>query len=296
VSPSGPVRATAVLLWVLVALGPLLGTAALLGPADAAVAGPDDRPPPAAVGTAELAVRAHLAAVPGAAPAALAPAHPALRAAGDPLADLGAAERQSALAAAAAAVDGVGTIGHHAAGPDRWGVVVGVLRSGRLEAWQVTVAVRAGTAVVESLPARLAVPAATAAPPVPATSTLRRPEPDDPVHEAVRGFLGALLAGDGDLGRYVAAGADVRRPEGPDGDVELLRIAAGEVDAAHVAVLAEVRVREADGAVRLLHYPLLLRPAGGRWEVQRLLPALPVRPDPPTHPGGTAAPSTRSTS
>jgi hypothetical protein len=161
------------------------------------------------------------------------------------------------------------------AGPGRWGVIVAVLRPDGLEGWQVTVAVAPdGGAVVESLPVPVALPAA-GIPPPPDLPRLDAPDPDDPLAVAVDGFLQALLTASGDLDRYTVQGSGIAPPQ-PVDEVELRRIAARLLPDRRAVALAEVRLHHDDGAVRLGHYPLLLRPAGGRWEVQQLLPALPL--------------------
>ncbi|WP_370324951.1 hypothetical protein [Euzebya sp.] len=287
--PSPRVRLAAGVLWTVVALGPVLGAVALISSATApgsAVA--DDGVPVGVEGVAELAVAVHLrapAGEPAWRPAVAAPT-PA-----EVLEGLTTAQQIAAARAAAAPLGQISAVAARPAGRGRWGVVVGVARDRGVERWQVTVAEVDGDLVVETLPAlvgpgpgsRLATP--------PAVSPLRPPS-DDEVAVTTAGFLAAWLGTAGDVDRYVAAVADV--PAGPPAvaDVELRRIASGAVDDRHVAVLAEVLVVRDDGAVALMHYPLLLRRADARWQVAQLLPALPLRaPAPPTPPTDTTPPT-----
>ncbi len=278
-TPDRRVAIMTALLWTLVGAGPALGVVALLRPLPAAVADGVTLPSPGTTGLAEMAVVTHLTTLPGAAPrpghARLAPAHPALRPADDVLDGLSTAARLTAVAAVRS-VDHAATVATTPAGPGRWGVTVAVLRDGLLEGWQVTVAETPTGPLVETLPAPVALPAA-AAPSTPAVTRLRPPDAEDPMAAAVAAFLDALLGGSDALDRYLAPGSDVARPSVRADRVELLRIASGPVDATRTAVLAEVRLTRPDGAVHLLHHPLLLRRDAGRWEVQRLLPALPVQ-------------------
>lgn len=262
------------LLWVLVVSGPLLGGLALLRPAGSP-AGPAAAPtaPAAVTGLAELAVRAHLAALPADVPAAVAPGHTALRADEGALEGLTPAQRVTAARSVGTDVH-VAVLAVEPAGPGRWGVTVGAVRDGRVEAWLVTVAAAADGPVVETFPALVGLPA-RGTPPTPLLPGLRAPEPENPVHAAVDGFLTAMLTGEGDLARYTAAGTTVAVPA-PSAAADLRRIAAAPLSGGRATALAEVRLRRADGAVHLLHYPLLLQPSGGRWEVVRVLPALPL--------------------
>ncbi|HUG84660.1 MAG TPA: hypothetical protein VMM13_08840, partial [Euzebya sp.] len=141
----------------------------------------------------------------------------------------------------------------------------------------VTVAMTTDGLLVETLPALVGVPAG-GDPPVPAIPALQSPDGDDPLATAVDRFLSALLTGDGELSRYLAVGASVEQPILVGRSVQLQRLAARPLDDSRVAALAEVRMITDDGAVHLLHYPLLLQPSDGRWEVASLLPALPLQP------------------
>lgn len=279
-NPGIRVKAVTAGLWILVVTGPVLGLVALSrSPAT------DPQPATPAVpvgitGLAELAVVAHLTAVPGGISAAVSPAHPALRVGTAVLDDLTTADREAAIKAVDVPIHAAGTVSVEPAGPGRWGVTVVVLRGERVESWQVTVAAGPTGPLVETVPALVALPQRRPVP-VPALSPLRPPDPQDPVTGTVERFLDAFLTDDGEFGRYLAPDARLDDPPVPLEHSDLRRIASGPVDDRHLAVLAEVRANRPDGAVHLMHYPLLLRRAADRWEVQRLLPALPLRsPDP----------------
>lgn len=284
------VRAIAGLLWLVVAAGPVMAGVALLRHPIAPGAPADPVIPHGVHGLAELAVLAHLTAAPGEADATVTPALPALRLTGSAFDGLSGEEQATATRAAQRPPTGAVTVAATAAGPGRWGVTVAVLRGSQVEGWQVTVAAAADGLLVETLPAIVGLPGA-GTPPIPDLPLLRAPAGDDPLATAVDRFLSALLTGEGELSRYLAPGAGVAQPAVQDGSLELRRIAARPLADDRVAVLAEVRLVRGDGAVHLLQYPLLLEPSGGRWEVRRLLPALPIRPAPqPTATAPTPAP------
>ncbi|MGI9018770.1 MAG: hypothetical protein ACR2HR_16975 [Euzebya sp.] len=278
-------------LWILVVSGPVLGLIALADASPAATSPPRQERPFGLAGLAELAVLAHLSTLPGTAPVWLSPAHPGLRL--PPRAIEGLSTDQ--LTAAAQAVRSTGmsaaAVALNPAGPGRWGVTVAVIRDGRTEGWQVTVADTGTGLLVETLPALVALPTQQG-PPTPAITPLRPPDPDDRLATAVSRFLSAYLSADGELQRYLSAEADVRAPPTPLAGIELRRIATGEVDDHHVAVLAETLLIGSDGGVQIAQYPLLMGRVDGRWEVQRLLPAVPVQPAVPVPQVEPARPST----
>ncbi|CAN5159507.1 hypothetical protein BH23ACT9_BH23ACT9_27920 [soil metagenome] len=275
-APAIRVRLVSGVLWLLVAAGPVLGTAALLRPAVVLPAGDGAAEIPTGVeALAELTVLAHLSALPGGVGGWLAPGHPGMRAGPAALDGLTGDQQAAAARASARPVTGAAAVAVMPAGPGRWGVTVAVLRDGEAETWQVTVAAGDSGLAVETLPAPVGSPD-NARPPLPGVGALRPPAADDVLAVAVQRFVSAYLTGDGDLPRYVAPQTDLPPPSWVARSAELRRIAAGPVDDRRVAVLAEVRVTRDDGAVHLVHYPLLLRPSQGRWEVQRLLPALPL--------------------
>jgi hypothetical protein len=271
------VRLMTIGLWLLVVLGPLMGGAALLRPAPTPNADPVvERPPAGVEGLAELTVLAHLAAVGGTVDGWTAPAAAALRLTGSPLDGLSGEAQATAARAVGRPTAGAVAVATTPAGPGRWGVTVAVQREGQVEGWQVTVAATDEGLAVETLPALVPLPG-TGTPAPPDLPVLRAPGGDDPLAAAVARFLAAFLTDEGELSRYLAAGVAPDRPAVIGQHVELRRIAARPLDDSRVVVLAEARLIRQDGAVHVMHYPLLMQPAEGRWEVARLLPALPVR-------------------
>ena len=262
-------------LWFVIALGPVLGGAALLRPATTAP-GPDSEEPPAGVvGLAELSVTAHLGSAQSAVDDLLEPALGAfqVRQATD---GLSTAELEADLLADQGGPDHVATLATTPAGPDRWGVTVGVLADGSLRSYQVTVAMSPAGPLLETRPALVASPAPDRVP-SPGVTGLREPE-DDAQSTAVAGFLSAYLTGEGDLTRYTATDAEINRPAVTVASTDLLRLATGPFGERQAVVLAEARTIGADGAVSVMQFPLLMGQSDGRWEVRRVLPALPLRP------------------
>lgn len=267
-------------LWMLVALGPVLGLAALLRPVPAAQAQAGPVVPPGVTGMAEFAVTTHLTGPAGHSPSWIAPALPAFRLTSAALDGLSPSQRDllaQAPGPSGSSLQAVDAVAVDPAGPNRWGVTVAVLRDGVPEAWQVTVADNGQGLLVEMLPAPVNLPPLQPGP-IPDLSTLAVPDPGDPLTVAIQRFCDAYLSGDGELSRYLTTQSTlVPLPEELT-TAELRRLATGPVDQRHLAALAEVRITRQDGTVLLTQLPLLMRRSDGRWEVSRILPALPIRP------------------
>jgi hypothetical protein len=119
--------------------------------------------------------------------------------------------------------------------------------------------------------------------------TLRNPEPDDPVAATVQGFLDALLAGGGDVARYVAPGLEVVAPDPvPFVEVQLRRLGVAEQPASRLRARLEAIGTTAAGAPRTLSYEIDLVQRGGRWEITSLSGA-------PTLKSTDGEPTSRST-
>lgn len=160
------------------------------------------------------------------------------------------------------------------AGPGRWAVLLAEPEDPR-RAWAVTVAGDAGGWVAEGTPRLVPAPAPPPAHPS-ALPPPSRPAPDDAVAHSVGRFLAALLAGDGEVGRYTAPGSPLTPLHpAPYTAVELTGMASADVGANRRVVAAEVRASRDDGTAALLQYPLLVAVRDGRWEVVEILPALP---------------------
>lgn len=136
----------------------------------------------------------------------------------------------------------------------------------------------ASTAAGWSAVSRPSLVAAPAAAPAPDVAVARMGGIDEAeLEHALGGFLAALLAGDGDIGRYVAPGSSVTAvTPTPFTSVEV--VAAGLVPWANGTqlVMAEVEGIDDVDAVQSLAYSLVLSEREGRWEVVELLAAPPL--------------------
>ena len=262
-------RAVTALVWAVLLSGPVLGALALLSGGGGATASAATTPVPVVGGEAfaELVVIQHLTAGLDDVDPRVAPVHQSLRMP----ADGSAAVARPPLAVAA--------IGTEPAGPGRVGVHVLVLdHAGTTRTWQVTVAATAEGPVLEGRPALL--PTTTPAPPQRvATSPLQPPTEGDPLAAAAEGFLGALLAGDGDLQRYAAPSSGLVAADPPLlASLDVTAIGTHVLGPGSAAVVVEVTATGPGLDDSRLQYPLLLAQRDGRWEVSRVLPALPLAP------------------
>ena len=167
-------------------------------------------------------------------------------------------------------------------GPLLWFVEIGVVDTD-------TGLVAAGLPAVVPSPLR-----ADAA--LPAGPTLTAPGADDPVAVTVQAFLDALLAGRGDLSRYLAPGAHME-PVTPTFDaVRVLRTAEVTATAGRNVVRLEALAVGAGVEVRL-GYELTLERRAGRWEVRHLSGAPTLRTVAATtpHASSTTSPPFAST-
>lgn len=272
------VRAATGVLWLLVAAGPVAGVAAWASrPAPATVeppAGPAV-PPAGVAGWAELFVAAWLQAGEG---------------------DTGPLE---ALMGGPVRLDGQRPGGWHAtrtavvaAEPARggvWAVTVAAELMGVADGvWQPVGVVFYRVGVAQAPGGALAatgLPAVVAAPPTARLETgmprLASPAPvrDGPVGEALAGFFAALLAGDGDVTRYVSPDAGIAAVAPPPFTrVRVVRAGLRDRDDGALLVNVEVAAQAAGGGVQVLQYGLVVAQREGRWEVTELLPAVPARP------------------
>lgn len=172
-----------------------------------------------------------------------------------------------------------------------WSVVVaaevlaaddsGGYRPAGLRYYAVGVASRDGGLVVADLPAQVPPPAALP-PPQLAVDRLELPGGElGPVAEAVRGFVAALLTGQGDLDRYVAPTAAIAAIDPPPfSEVRVERVGARPYDHPAGVYLVRAAVVGTDGGGRTqrLAYSLDMVQRDGRWEVVELLPAAPLNP------------------
>jgi hypothetical protein len=291
---SGLARLARTSAWGLIASGPVLGVAALLGSSAPAEGRPMAAPAHKAVserspaGFAQLYVAAYLEAGHGTERSLAAYFSGSVTLTNDP----GTRSATRTVAVASRQVQ-----------PGYWSVTVAaqVARKNAKGAWvdvglqyyQVPVQVlgpasaggagRPGAAelgyISTALPAQVAAPASLNASNL-GYGTNRGNNPADPATQTVSGFLGAYLTGDGALDRYTSPGVALRPvAPAPYTGVEITDIAddsgnasstAVPADGARRRVLATVTAKDGSGASYPLNYALTLRSRGGRWEVAAL--------------------------
>jgi hypothetical protein len=177
-------------------------------------------------------------------------------------------------------------------GPGYWAVTVAAVIAdqdqapgrritGGIRYYAVGVARAGGALTATGLPAQVPAPA-TAPAPRPAVAGLATPGPDErPVTDALTGFFQALLAGRGELDRYMAPGGRIVpiRPA-PFADVAVrgLGIVPGNGPASRL-VRVEVAATGAAKDTQVLHYSLTITQRANRWEIAELLGAPPLARD-----------------
>lgn len=271
------VRATTVALWVLVAVGAMAGVAGLVTRTTPATAAAVDPPPPsvAVEGFAELFVATYLGAGEEDRDEALAPFYPG-------------ASLQLEPNLATLYVTRTATVAASEVSEGYWAVTVAAevlepaaedaYRPGGTRFYQVGVVEADGALAATSLPGQVPAPATAEAPEL-GVEGFRRADGSEPTTEAMQGFFAALVAGDGELDRYVAPGTGLRAVDpAPYASVEVERVALRSLNEAEDAYLALVEVAATDAAERtqVFHYALELAMREGRWEVTELLPAVPL--------------------
>ncbi|HEX8803230.1 MAG TPA: hypothetical protein VF743_03520, partial [Acidimicrobiales bacterium] len=95
------------------------------------------------------------------------------------------------------------------------------------------------------------------------------PAADDPVAAATQGFLDALLAGDGDPSRYMAAGvtADPADPA-PFEQIEVAEIAVDDLGDGRIRIYANALATTPGGASQYFTYELIASRRVDRWEIE----------------------------
>jgi hypothetical protein len=271
------VRATTVGLWALVGVGALAGLAGLAtrsAPATAAVVEPAP-PSVSAEGFAEMFVATYLGAGEEDRAAALAPFYPG-------------ATLQLEPNLATLYVTRTATVAATEVSEGYWSITVGAevlepaaedaYRPGGTRFYQVGVVEAGGALAATSLPGQVPAPATAEAPELDVEG-FRRADAAEPTTEAMQRFFAALVAGDGELDRYVAPGTGLRAVDpAPYASVEVQRVALRSLNEADDAYRALVEVAATDAAERtqVFHYALELAMREGRWEVTELLPAVPL--------------------
>lgn len=98
------------------------------------------------------------------------------------------------------------------------------------------------------------------------------------LEEMLLRFLAALLAGDGELTRYISPSSQVVGVDPPPFvTVEILRAGLVDIDG-FTQVTLVVRATDAADRAQVLQYSLIVEPRDGRWEVSQLLPAPQLAP------------------
>jgi hypothetical protein len=272
------VRATTFGLWGLVGLSALAGFAGLASRSAPATAAAVEPPPPSvtAEGFAEMFVSAYLGAGEENRKEALAPYYPpeALQRSDPNPATLYVA--RTATLAATEVDDGYWsiTVGAEVLEP----TAEGGYRPGGTRFYQVGVVEVDGALVATALPGQVPAPATAEAPELD-VETFRRAVADEPTTVAMQRFFVALLAGDGELERYMAPGTGLRAVDpAPYAEVEVTRVAQRALSEAQDSYRAAVEVAVTDAAERtqVFHYALEVAMRDGRWEVTELLPAVPL--------------------
>jgi len=282
--------------WALVGLGVLLGLVALLRPAAAAAPRPAPGPAPTAAvgpqGFAELYVATYLSQVGGEDLGALRPFY-----GGDVnLHDV----RPGALYVSATV-----TLDTTQVSKDYWSVTVGArvldaadgaYHQGGMRAYVVGVARGATGFVATALPAEVPLPARAPLPKL-ALSQLSPPNPG-PTTDALERFFAAFLAATGEVDRYASPGTGlVAVVPAPFVQTRVVRVGvpAPTPKTGPMAVRAEVEGIDASGRIQVLQYALELVQRAGRWEVHRLLPAVPLAHPHPLGPSQTSIPEDTTT-
>ena len=271
------VRAITIGLWALVGTGAVAGLAGLAtrsAPATAAVVEPAP-PSVSAEGFAEMFVATYLGAGEEGRAEALAPFYPG-------------ATLQLEPTLATLYVTRTATVAALEVSEGYWAVTVAAevlepaaedaYRPGGTRFYQVGVVEADGALAATSLPGQVPAPATAEAPELD-VEAFRRADTAEPTTEAMQRFFAALVAGDGELDRYVAPGTGLRALDpAPYRSVEIERVALralNEAEDAHRA-LVEVAATDADERTQVFHYALELVLREGRWEITELLPAVPL--------------------
>ncbi|HEY8527838.1 MAG TPA: conjugal transfer protein [Acidimicrobiales bacterium] len=273
-------------LWCLVALGAIGGLVGLLRPAarpavESAASSAEETVPPEMSGFAELAVTTWLEASgdeDDAAVESLFAANPSTA-----VGDSGRRRVTATYTVGARPVDDGDASGGGDEGRDYWAVTVaaavdelgGDRRWHDAGTWYVEVGVvrdADGALVAASEPALVPAPRRPADEPRPAGGGLGVPSSDDEeLATTVEGFLAALVAGDGDVSRYLSPDYEIDPvTPAPFEQITLQRWSVTELADDRVRVRLVARGTSAAGVPRTVSYELELEERAGRWEVTAL--------------------------
>jgi hypothetical protein len=172
------------------------------------------------------------------------------------------------------------------AGPDYWAVTVaaevlqsvkGSLRPAGTRFYGVGIQAAGGRFIATSLPEQINPPPTAAARPTFWVEELLAPQPDDPLADTLTQFFTAMLAGKGELERYVdpQSGLAVLKPA-PCTQVVLRAYGQTPFGTNEAVAKAQVSCQDAARRINVLEYWLDLEQTQGRWEVTRLHRAAPI--------------------
>jgi hypothetical protein len=285
-------------LWALVVLGAVGGLFGLLRPTTQTVAPTDDGgsadvAPPEVAGFGEVAVTTWVESGEEGGEEALDPLFSV-----DPSASSGDVGRRRVNGDATA-------VGVREVGDDYWAVtVVAPVDEYADGKWQpagnwymeVGVARTDGGLVAISEPAIVPAPEQAADSPEPAGEGLGVPSQDDEeMATTVEGFLSALLAGNGDVSRYLAPDVEMTAvTPAPFREVTLQRWAVTDTGDGTVRVRLSARAMSPAGNPRTVSYEIGLAERAGRWEVTSLSGAPTIESD-DTEPVPTTTPAPATT-
>ena len=165
---------------------------------------------------------------------------------------------------------------------DVWYFELGVLQAG-------------GSFIAAGPPAIVSAPRATDVQRSPAA--LSTPEPNDEITASLDGFFRALLAGRGDVSRYLAPGTEISAVSPPPFvESAVTGQSVSELAAGGARARVEVEGTTAEGGDWTVAYEVLLTRRGGRWEVTALsgAPTLVERDEPGRMTTTTSPPRTTS--
>jgi hypothetical protein len=207
-------------------------------------------------------------------------------------------------------VGATNTVGARRLGDGYWAVTVsagldefgGDRRWRSAGTWYVEIGVvedEDGALMAVGEPALVPAPAEPADEPRPAGGGLGVPSgDDDEMASTVQGFLSALVAGDGDVSRYLAPGVEVAAvTPAPFEQIALQRWSVTEMSDTEVRIRLTARGTSAAGVPRTVSYELGLKERAGRWEVRSLsgAPTLDDGADQPTESTTTTQPPESTT-
>jgi len=129
------------------------------------------------------------------------------------------------------------------------------------------------------------------------SAALRTPEPNDEITTSLDGFFQALLAGGGDVSRYLAPSTEISAVSPPPFvESAVTGLSVNELAAGSARARVEVEGTTAEGGDWTVAYEVLLALRGGRWEVTALsgAPTLAERDEPGRMTTTTSPPRTTS--